>query len=221
MRPRSSAGSATPPTAAQQAIVNNILTNDLPSFHNVDLDTKRKRYDGGFTYNIDPNWQVKVSARHETKDGLKPMGTVSSQVSEFAAILPDVDRPDTDQYNASINYTSERGFVQAAYYGSVFKNDVESMTWADANDPTQVGDDEQRSRATSFHQLLLTGGYNFSPATKLVLFGSYARNTQDEAFVTVAQNNQLPLGLPTSSLRRPGRHDGVQRQAHREADRRD
>ncbi len=192
-------GAVTPPTAAQQAIVNNILANDVPSFHNIDLDTKRTRYDGGFSYNIDPNWQVRVSARHEKKEGLKPMSTVSSQVSEFAAVVPDLIDQTTDQYNASLTYSQPRGFFQVAYYGSLFKNDVSSMTWVDVNDPTKAAT-MSSAPSNDFHQFLLSGGYNFTPTTKLVVKGSYGRNTQDDALITLGQNNQLPLGLPTSSL---------------------
>jgi MtrB/PioB family decaheme-associated outer membrane protein len=192
-------GVSTPPNAAQQAIVNNILANDVPDFHNVDIDTKRTRYDGGFSYNIDPNWRVKVSARHEKKDGLKLMSTVSSQVSEFGAVIPDLIDQTTDQYNASLTYTQPRGFFQVAYYGSVFKNDVPSMTWTDVNDPSKSAT-MSSAPSNDFHQFLLSGGYNFTPTTRLVVKGSYARNTQDDALISVAQNNQLPLGLPTDSL---------------------
>ncbi len=81
-------GVVTPPTAAQQATVNNIIATDLPDFNNVDLDTKRTTTKGGFSYSIDSRWEFKASAQHEKKDGLKPMGAVTSQVSEYAAILP-------------------------------------------------------------------------------------------------------------------------------------
>ena len=57
-RMRSSTAWSTPPTAAQQAIVNNIIANDVPDFQNVDLDTIRKTYSGGFSYNIDPQWRL-------------------------------------------------------------------------------------------------------------------------------------------------------------------
>lgn len=193
------AGVVTPPTAAQQTTVNNIIAADLPAFHNLDLDTKRTTYKGGFSYNIDPRWQFKASAQHEKKDGLKPMGAVTSQVSEYAAILPDPIDQTTDQYNVSLTYTGENAFMQVAYYGSVFKNDFSSLTWQDANDPTKTAT-LSSAPSNSFHQILLTGGYNFSPTTKLVLNGSYGRNTQNDSFLTAGQNAQLPLGLPVSSL---------------------
>ena len=125
LAPSNVAGVVTPPTAAQQATVNNIIAADRPAFHNVDLDTKRTTYEGGFSYNIDRNWAFKVSAKHEKKDGLKPLGTVTSQVSEYSTVIPDPIDQTTDQYNVSLTYTGDKAFMQVAYYGSVFKNDVQ------------------------------------------------------------------------------------------------
>jgi MtrB/PioB family decaheme-associated outer membrane protein len=197
--PSNVGGVVTPPTAAQQATVANIIANDVPDFQNVDLATKRKTYQGGFTYEIDSHWQFKVSAQHQRKEGLMPLSAVSSQVGEYAQVLPYPIDQSTDQYNVSLTYNDAKGFFQAAYYGSVFKNDISSVTWQDANDPTKTAT-ISAAPSNDFHQLILTGGYYFSPTTKLVLNGSYARNTQNDAFVTQGQNNQFPLGLPASSL---------------------
>ncbi len=142
------------------------------------------------------------------------MGAVTSQVSEYATIIPDLIDQTTDQYNVSLTYTGDSSFFQVAYYGSVYHNDVSSMTWQDANDPTKTAT-LSSAPSNSFHQILLTGGYNFSPTTKLVLNGSYGRNTQNDQFVTAGQNNQFPLGLPVSSLDGKVVDHGVQRQAHR------
>ena len=54
--------------------------------------------------------------------------------------------------------------------------------------------------SNQFHRLSLTGGWNFSKTTKLVVDGSYARNMQDDAYLSFGQNNQFPAGLPASSL---------------------
>ena len=51
--------------------------------------------------------------------------------------MPDPIDQTHDQYNASINYTGAKGFFQGAYYGSLFKNNVQSMTWQNAFDPTK------------------------------------------------------------------------------------
>src|ERR1035437_3911662 len=130
-------GVLTAPTAAQLTTLGNIRAADLPAFQNVNLSTKRTKYDGGFNYSFSPQWDFQASLRHEHKDGYKPMGVVSSQVSEFSATIPDLVNQDTDQANVSLNYKGAKGFMQAAYYGSLFKNNVPSMTWQDVNDPTK------------------------------------------------------------------------------------
>jgi MtrB/PioB family decaheme-associated outer membrane protein len=198
----STAGVLTAPTAGNLTTLSNIRTADLPAFRNVNLYTKRSKYDAGFDYIIDSQWGFKAGFRHEHKDGYKPMGTVSSQVSEFSAVIPDPINQDTDQYDMSLNYSGADGsFLRAAYYGSVFKNNISSVTWQDVNDLTKSAT-MSSAPSNEFHQLSLTGGYNFSKTTKLVVDGSYARNTQNDAFLNAAtaQNNQLPLGLPVTSL---------------------
>jgi MtrB/PioB family decaheme-associated outer membrane protein len=191
-------GVVTPPTAAQQAIVNNIIAHDTAAFHNVDLGTERKSIDGGFTYEINPLWQFKVSAKHEEKTGTKALSMLSLAAGTAAVVLPDRIDQNTDQYNVALNYTGDKSFFQVAYYGSVFHNNVNSMTWQNPFIQTPTLVTMSSAPSNQFHQLLLTGGYNFTPTTKLVVNGSYARNTQDDAFVSDPGNS--PLGLPTSSL---------------------
>jgi MtrB/PioB family decaheme-associated outer membrane protein len=192
-------GVVTPPTPAQQAIVNNIQAQDLPAFQNVDLNTKRDRYDGAFSYNVTPQWVVKGSVRREDKKGLKALGSVSSQVSENAAALPEPIDHTTDQFRLGAEYTGERGFFQVAYYGSIFKNHVDSYTWQDVMNPAKTATMAEEPD-NQYHRIGLTGGYNFSRTMKLVANAAYGRSTQDQGFVTQGQNNQFPLGLPTTSL---------------------
>lgn len=190
-------GVATPPTAAQQAIVNKIIAADVPAFHNVDIETTRKKYDGAFSYQIDSQWEFKVSARREDRTGTKLMNMLSLASGTAAVTLPDLIDQSTDQYNVSLNYTGEKAFLQAAYYGSIFRNHVDSMSWQNPFLPTTVVN-MSSAPSNEFHQFNLTGGYHFSPTTKLVMFASYARNTQNQAFVSDPGNS--PLGFPVSSL---------------------
>jgi len=190
-------GVATPPTAAQQAIVNKIIAADVPAFKNVDIGTTRKKYDGGFSYQIDPQWEFKVSAVHEDRDGTKLLNMLSLANGTSAVTLPDLINQSTDQYNVGLNYTGEKAFLQAAYYGSIFRNHVDSMNWQNPFLPSLTAH-MSSAPSNEFHQFNLTGGYHFSPTTKLVLFGSYARNTQNDQFLADPGNS--PLGLPASSL---------------------
>src|SRR6202166_404126 len=148
-------GVVTPPTAAQQTTVNNIIAADVPAFHNVDIETTRKKYDGAFSYQFDPQWEFKVSARREDRTGTKLLNMLSLANGTATVTLPDLIDQSTDQYNVSLNYTGERAFLQAAYYGSVFKNHVDSMNWQNPFVPTTIA---QMSSAPSnqFHQFTLT-----------------------------------------------------------------
>jgi len=186
---------------------------DLPLFHNVDLYTKREKYSGGFSYNIDSQWEFKTSMVHEDKNGFKPMGALNmatkvgsstAGTTSTSSVIPDLIDQTTDQYNASLNYTEDGRFLQVAYYGSVFRNHVGSMNWENPsqnlyNTAGQGTTLTTMSSAPSneFHQLNLTGGYNFTPTTKLVMNGSYGRNTQNDAFINGAE---MLAALPTNSL---------------------
>lgn len=189
-------GVLTAPTPAQLAQLQAIADNDRAAFHHVDLHTQREKTQIGFTYQINSQWDLKLSAQNEHKEGLKPMSTVSSQVSEFAAVIPDRIDQDTQQYVASVNYTADRSYMQMGYYGSVYDNHVDSMTWQDVNDPTKSAT-MSSAPSNQFHQFNVLGGYNFSPRTKLVVNASYGRNTQNDTYLV---NPQLPLGVPVNSL---------------------
>lgn len=189
-------GATVQPTAAQLQQMAAIAASDTAAFHEVDLGTKRKRTEAGLTYQISPRWDVRLSAQSEDRTGLKPLGTVSSQVSEFSAIIPDKIDQTTEQYNVTFGYTADKLYAQFGYYGSIFDNHVRSMTWQDVNDPTKSAT-MSSAPSNEYHQFHGTAGYRFSNATKLVVNAAYARNTQDERFLV---NPQLPLGVPVDSL---------------------
>lgn len=199
----SSAGVLTAPTAAQLAALANIRATDIPDFYNVDLATKRTLFGGGFSYSPNENWDVPLSFTHEHKQGRKALGAVSSLVNENAVILPDLIDYNTDQANAAITYKLKRGFVSFGYYGSFFDNGVKSMSWQDPSDISNRVLTMGSMPSNQFHQFSLTSGFKLSSNTKLVVNGSYGRNTQNDAFVdpSTAINGQLAWGLPVSSLK--------------------
>ena len=101
-------GAVSQPTAAQLATEAAAQAADVPAFQNLNLSTQRKRYDAGFSYNVDPQWEIKGSARHEIKNGLQALGVVSEQVSQFSTVIPNVIDQSTDQYNLALNFTGDR-----------------------------------------------------------------------------------------------------------------
>jgi hypothetical protein len=196
-----------PVTAANTAMLARNAT-DLGDFHPVALSTKRQKFDAGASYEIDRRMEVTFSFRQERKDGLRDQGVVNAGngpsgtlAGENAVIFPKLIDTVTDQYNAAFNFTDKKGFATFAYYGSIFTNNVKSMTIANpwALGPTAATNAYSVSSATmseepdnQLHQFKLTGGYNLLPGTKAVLDASYSRNTQNDAFVLDPAMFQTP-----------------------------
>ncbi len=190
-------GALLTPTPAQRAQVDAAADADLASFHNVNLSTTRTRYDLGLSYNFNPHWSVDASFRPEHKDGLKPMGTISrSTGGDISTVIPDVIDNDHNQINTSLSFRRAKSFAQVGYYGSFFKNNVPFMSWQNwATGPAGTGTVNTMSSAPSndYNQFNVTAGVNLSSTTKLVANGSYARNTQNDAFLTDATTAVVPV----------------------------
>jgi MtrB/PioB family decaheme-associated outer membrane protein len=181
------------PSGAQSAIAAAVQGADLPAFQSVDLTTKRTRYELGVSATVDRNWQLGASFRHEDKVGLKPMGTVSRATGgDISTIIPDLVDQSTEQVNLDAQYRSGRLTLQGSYLASLFMNHVPSMTWSSWALP---GNAQTMSTAPSneFHQVGLTASFAFTPTTRLVANGSYARNTQNDTFLTAGYTPLVPV----------------------------
>jgi hypothetical protein len=185
------------PTAAQTALVDAAAAADVPLFHHYNLSTTRHRIDLGFNYNFDPKWGIDAMFRPEHKSGVKPMGTVSRNTgADISTTIPDVIDTNTNQVDVRMNFRSEKRFAQVGYYGSFFTNNVASMSWQNwATGPAGTGTLNTMSSApgNAFNQITATGGMIFSPTTKLVANGSYARNTQNDAFLVDTTTPVVPV----------------------------
>ncbi|MBI3401573.1 MAG: MtrB/PioB family decaheme-associated outer membrane protein [Acidobacteria bacterium] len=195
------------PTAGQISSVSAASLTDVPAFQNYNLHTTRTKFDLAFDYSFDPRWGVSGEFRPEHKDGVKPMGTVSRNTGgDISTIIPDVVDTNTYQTDMRVNFRGAKGFAQAAYYGSIFKNNVPFMQWQNwATGPTATGainfgtavvNTMSSTPGNQFHQFSGSGGFNFSPTAKLVVNGSVARNTQNDSFLA---DSTTPV-VPVSSL---------------------
>ena len=187
-------GTLLTPDAAQAALVSAATAADLPLFRDVSLSTKRTKYDAGFNANLAPEWNVGLSVRTEHKDGTKPMGTVSrSTGGDIAAIIPDLIDTNTSQVNANLNYKGGRGSLQGGYYASIFSNNVTSMNWQNWAAGATTMNRMSSAPDNTFHQLHVEGRYKLSRSTQVVANGSYARNTQNDAFLVDASTPVVPV----------------------------
>jgi len=190
-------GALLTPTSAQIAQVLAAATADVPLFRNVDVFTKRRRFDAALSYNFDTKWGVDASFRPEHKDGLKPMGTVSRNTgADMSTIIPDVVDADHNQVNMLLHYTGAKTFAQAGYYASMFRNNVPFMSWQNWATPTGVVNTISSAPGNDFSQITATAGATLTPRTKIVANGSYGRSTQNDAFLV---DPTTPV-VPVSSL---------------------
>lgn len=131
-----------------------------------------------------------------------PAGGASWRAEAYALLMNPTNYK-TDTFNLALNWAGDKGHLTGGYYGSNFSDGYNSLTW---NNPIATGTAAgllnlpcgagttsatcfqtgvlSTAPSNSFHQLNLSGGYAFSPATKLVGGFSYGRNTQNDDFLS-------------------------------------
>lgn len=196
-QPYISGGTFVQPSAAQLTLVGAGASADMPLFNNFDLFTRRTRFDGGFTYNPTPAWNVDANFRPEWKSGTKPMGTVSRNVGgDMSAILPDPVDYKHDQLTTNVSYKSDKGFAQAGYYGSFFRNGITAVqwqNWASGPGPLATVNTITSPPGNNFNQLNATAGVNFTATTKLTGNVAYSRATQNDPYLRIATTTVVPV----------------------------
>jgi MtrB/PioB family decaheme-associated outer membrane protein len=187
------AGVLTAPTAGQLATAAAIQGADLPAFHSVELYTKRTKYTAGAVIAINRLLEVSGSFSHEDKVGLKPLGTVTAVTGgDISTIIPDLINQTTEQLDLGLKYKLGALTLEGAYDASIFTNEVKGMTWTNWALPTST---QTISSAPSnqFHQARLTASFTVSPTTRVVADASYARGTQNQAFLTASYAPIVPV----------------------------
>lgn len=195
----------------------------LADFRTVDVHTNRKNASFNAGYNIDQQWSVRFDFNRLTQSGAKliSVGTdaVKGGVSngstwggEKNMMLMNPTNYRTDSFNLALNWKGDKSFANVSYSASLFTDNYNSVTFPNffvgnngtvlappTGTTTETDPINTLSTAPSnqLHQLNLTGGYTFSPATKLVGGLAYGRNTQNEAYPFAVMQTG---GLPQSSL---------------------
>lgn len=204
------------PKAGTQALT----STQLSDFDTKDVHTERKNTSFNAGYNIDRQWGVKFDYNRLEQSGAKLIsvgtdkgtGTVpggSTWGGEKTMMLMNPTNYTTDTYNLALNWKGENGFLNVAYYASLFSDNYNGLTFpniyvgkqgaklAPATGTLLDAPMNTLSTAPSneLHQINLTGGYKFSADTKLAGGVSRSRNTQDESYpFAVMQVGGLPQG---------------------------
>lgn len=170
----------------------------------VDIGFKHSRIDFGASWFDSEHWTHRVNASHDVRDGTKR--TSGSFFSTTSQLVAPVDQA-TDQIEVSTSYAAKQWQVSLGYYGSLFHNADQSLTWANPFNPVTPGATSGQlalAPDNQFHQIFANGSYN-NVLPGLHASGEFAagRMTQDAAYLSPTLNATLGAtvpALPTSSL---------------------
>ena len=193
-------------------------TGQMPlstTLHPVDLETERKRIGAGVFWTPVPGWQYGVKFRHETKKGTRR--TAGAFFVNSSQLVEPVDYV-TDQIDASVSYTGVKLQAKFAYYGSMFRNSNDALTWQNpyTRVPLSLNTNPEFGQLAlppdnQFHQLSASVGYQFTDRTHGAAEIAMGRMTQDENFLQPTLNLALavPPALPLPRASLDGRADTI------------
>lgn len=182
-----------------------LTVNQRQSLSPQDVHSDRKNTSFTAGYNFDRQWNVKLDFNHLEQSGAKLLGVagekvggagvggISTWAGQTPMVLMNPTNYTTDTLNLAANWVGEKGYMTAAYFGSFFRDNNNSLSFSNPFQTTKAtgfapSAFPQQAISTmpsnDFHQLNLTGGYSFSPTTKLSGGLSYGRNTQNDAYAT-------------------------------------
>jgi len=193
------------------------------SLKRVEIETERKGFGGGISWNFARDWKLKGSYKREYKDGLETVaglfGTTGG--NPRSTILPEPIDQTTDLVEVNVAYTGKKLQGTFAYSASFFNNDERSLTWANPFTAHPQWDPSQDYAAggqgrlglnpdNAAHNFSLALGYTLNPTTRMAGNFSYGLMLQNEKFLPYTINSSLlvPTPLPREDL------DGIVHKYH-------
>ncbi len=162
----------------------------------VDIEKDRQVLEFGAKYL--PTRKIKLYANYsrQQRDGTSMM--TGSRFTQSTYLPRPVDDY-TDQVNAGARFSVGEVNLGLAYFGSFYRNDVDSLTWD--NPFTSAPGAEQGRLAlepdNDFQQLSLTGVYRAATLNTVVAFSTaVGRGEQDAVFLPFTINSTLPTFAP-------------------------
>ncbi len=201
---------------------NDLTAQQLNSFRTQDIYSDRKNLSVTAGYRLAVNWDVKLDFNHLAQDGAKLLGVAGDQVNsppgstytragQTPLVLPNPTEYATDTFKAAVDWLGTKAFATLSYFGSFFHDTYDSMSWSNpyikspASVPTGTLSAYPTDTISTFpsnhvNQVNLTGGYEFSPSTRLNGGVSYARGVQNTGYPGTGNVGLMPLGVPDVSL---------------------
>ncbi len=178
------------------------------SMRTFEVGTQRNVLGLGLTKVLPAGWDLAFNVKRDVKDGTKLRGAaiqVGTGGSRGVVIVPEVVDYTTDMVDAFVRYDGGKLQLQFGYYGSFFNNAHNAMTWDNlftgaVTVPSSLPNTTGRyalAPDNQFHQINASGGYVFSPMTRLSGNLSLGRMTQNDPFLPYSTGGARPA---TASL---------------------
>lgn len=214
-------------SATGQSSARVLTPNQQSAFHTEKEQTTRRNSSLGTSYTFTEQLSAQIDYNHLEQSGAKLIGTGaqgginllggSSGRAEGNNIIMNPTSYSTDNVTAALNWKGEKAHLTGGYFGSMFHDDYNSLSWQNALETgastckgvnCYTNNTMSTAPSNSLHQANLSGGYDFTPATKLVGGFSYGYNTQNDSYAPTlipqasgtAYNMMQANGLAASSL---------------------
>lgn len=182
------------------------------SLKQVNLDTRRERYTGGFAWQLDQAWQLMGEFRHELKKGNETLGAIFGESGgdpRGALVARPVDYQ-TDEIMVGLSYANQTTQYNVSYSAMLFSNDDKAFRfdnpfnnaeWASgANfEDGAVGQVGLEPDNTSY-QLALSGAHSLGRSTRLSGSLVSTRLEQDDSFLPYSSVFPTEYPLPATDL---------------------
>jgi len=166
------------------------------TLQSLDTGYKYKRFDLGGNYLAGGPWNVRLSFRHDERDGTKP--TSGSFYSTAAGLVAPVNEK-TEQAELAVAYATKQLQATLGYQFSSFRNDNASLVWTNPFFPVAPGATTGQlalAPDNQFHQVRGTVGYDISPTMRVTANAAFGRMTQDDGYLPATQNALLAPTVP-------------------------
>lgn len=183
---------------AERGIGTNFLAIPYPAAtsakSDVQLKTERDALTLGVHKILAGGWDIQLRFRNEEKNGARMFSrgtTGGAGAGGFEFLAEPIDYT-TRQFEATLGYTGERLQLSGGYYGSFFTNRNTALSIVNQpGGPTGLGTGAGAFTPIGLppgndsHQFNVAGGYGITPTTRATFKLSYARLTQNDAFIVV------------------------------------
>jgi MtrB/PioB family decaheme-associated outer membrane protein len=182
------------------------------SLKQVNIDTRRERYTGGFEWQLDRAWQLMGEFRHETKQGNETLGAIFGETGgnpRGSLVARPVDYQ-IDEVTLGISYANQTTQYNLSYGAMLFSNDDKALRFANPfnNEDWATGagfDDGAIGKIglepdNKSYRLAFSGAHSLGGSTRLS--GSVVSTTleQDDSYLDYSSVFLADYPLPATDL---------------------